>query len=99
MPAHNGVRTASYPCRGSQIPWSQMISMNISPPRLIPERRVDTLPAVNARIRNSDSRNIGSGTRFSINTNSPTSARPLASIKRTKGLLQPIDWPPCGWIP
>ena len=34
IPAHNGVRAKSYPCSGNQMPCSQMMSMNIRPPRL-----------------------------------------------------------------
>ena len=45
-----------------------MISMNISPPRAIDDRNVDSVPKVKARIRNSDSRNIGSAERRSITT-------------------------------
>ena len=33
MPAHSGVCSKLKPCCGSQMPCSQMISMNISPPR------------------------------------------------------------------
>ena len=37
-----------------------MISMNISPPRATAARNVDIVPNVNALIRNSGRRNIGS---------------------------------------
>ena len=43
------------------MPCSQMISMNIRPPRATAERKLESVPNVNARIRNSGSRNIGSG--------------------------------------
>ena len=45
---------------GSQMPCSQMISMNIRPPRAIEARKVESVPALNARIRSSGRRNIGS---------------------------------------
>ena len=50
MPAHSGVEENEYPCSGSQIPWSQMISMNIRPPRLMAARKLAKMPAVKARI-------------------------------------------------
>ena len=90
MPAHRGVRTKLYPCRGSQMPCNQMISMNMSPPRPIDARRVDTLPALKALILNSESRNIGSKTLLSMNANAVNNATPEASIDRTNGLVQPI---------
>ena len=57
-----GVRLKLKPWRGSQIPWSQMISMNMRPPRPTPASREERLPAVKARILNSGKRNIGSAT-------------------------------------
>src|SRR4029078_11295116 len=42
------------------MPWSQMMSMNMSPPRATAERKVESVPNVNARMRKSGSRNIGS---------------------------------------
>src|ERR1700683_134188 len=62
MPAHSGVWLKLYPCSGSQMPCSQMMSMNCTPPRPSAMSRLATLPAANARMRNSDSRNSGSGT-------------------------------------
>ena len=59
MPAHSGVEVNEYPCRGSQMPCSQMMSMNISPPRARADRKLDSVPKVNARIRSSSRRNIG----------------------------------------
>ena len=53
------------------------------------------LPAVKARIRNSASRNMGSGTRVSMmpkptrRTTPPTDQTPM-----TSGLVQPMAWPP-----
>ena len=44
MPAHSGVAQKLYPCSGSQIPCSQMISMNINPPRLSEARKLAMLP-------------------------------------------------------
>jgi len=66
IPAHSGVEEMLWPCSGSQIPCSQMISMNISPPLASAASSVATLPAVNARIPNSCRRNIGALTRYSI---------------------------------
>ena len=41
------------------MPCSQMMSMNIRPPRLNAARKLANSPAVNARILNSCRRNIG----------------------------------------
>ncbi len=76
------------------MPWSQMISMNIRPPRPMAARRLDRLPAVNARIRKSWSRNIGSGDRTSIRQNTTSSATPSDRAPRTVGLSQPMVRPP-----
>ena len=70
------------PCWGSQMPCSQMISMNISPPRATAERNVESVPNVNARMRNSGSRNIGSATRRSIAANATRHASPGAQQRR-----------------
>ena len=43
------------------MPCSQMMSMNIRPPRLSEARKLATLPALKARMRKSESRNIGLG--------------------------------------
>src|ERR1700730_7593510 len=45
MPAHSGVWLKLYPCSGSQMPCSQMISMNCMPPRPIASIRFAILPA------------------------------------------------------
>ncbi len=76
-----------------------MISMNISPPRATAERNVESVPNVNARIRNSGSLNIGSGTRRSMVANAIrlTAAAPIRPI--TRMLVQPVAWPPAGRIP
>ena len=76
------------------MPCSQMISMNISPPRAIAERNVESVPNVNARMRNSGSRNIGSSTRHSISANATSEATPAPSSASTFGLVQPVAWPP-----
>ena len=52
------------------------------------------LPAVNARIRNRLSRNIGCGTLVSTQTNSPRMAMPPKMAASTHGLVQPVGWPP-----
>ena len=60
MPAHNGVDSKLYPCSGSQMPCSQMISMNCSPPRPIDDISPARLPMPNAVERNSLMSTIGS---------------------------------------
>ena len=72
------------------MPCSQMISMNISPPRAIAERKVDSVPNVNARMRNSGRRNIGSATRPSMITKAIRLATPAHSSAITRGLPQPV---------
>ncbi len=90
MPAHSGVALKLYPCSGSQIPCSQMISMNISPPRPTAARKLDIVPNVKARMRNSGSRNMGLGTLLSTTTNQQRNAAPRTSSESTHGLVQPI---------
>ena len=46
IPAWSGVEAKLQPCAGSQIPCSQMISMNISPPRASAERKLENTPKV-----------------------------------------------------
>src|SRR5665213_1058638 len=88
MPAHSGVSLKLKPCWGSQIPCSQMISMNSSPPRSHAARNVESVPNVNARIRNSDRRNIGSATARSMNANAARQATPAPSSEITSALPQ-----------
>ena len=76
-----------------------MISMNISPPRLSAARKLASTPAVNARILNSCSRNIGSATRVSMTQNATSSAMPTPSSASTAGFVQPIVSCPYGSIP
>ena len=76
------------------MPCSQMISMNISPPRATAERNVESVPNVNARIRNSGRRNIGSSTRHSISAKATSETTPAPSRAITLGLVQPVAWPP-----
>jgi hypothetical protein len=73
--------------------------MNISPPRATADRKVDRVPNVNARMRNSGSLNIGSATRRSIAKNTTSSATPAESRLTTRGLIQPVWWEPYGRIP
>ena len=76
------------------MPCSQMISMNMRPPRPTLDSRDDRLPAVKARILNRDRRNIGSGARRSMSAKAVSSATPPASEPSTNGLVQPIvEWP------
>ena len=92
MPAHSGVEEKLIPRSGSQIPCSQMISMNISPPRDRAESREARLPAAKARILNSGRRNIGAATRRSTATNSASTHRPPIIAPSTQGLVQPMLW-------
>ena len=81
------------------MPCSQMISMNISPPRDTDERNVASAPAVKARILNRPSSNIGCATRSSTNTKATSSATPAAEPPSTNGDRQPIGSPPYGRMP
>ncbi len=94
IPAHSGVTLKAYPCCGSQIPWSQMISMNISPPRLSAARKLASTPLVKARILNSWSRNMGSATLVSMMQKATSRATPSARQPTTNGLVHPIVWWP-----
>src|SRR5437660_2552574 len=99
MPAHSGVDSNEYPCEGSQSPCSQMISMNIRPPLATAARNVDREPNANARMANSEIRNIGLATRVSTARNATRQAAPLASAAITNGLCQPRLPPAYGWMP
>ena len=76
------------------MPCSQMISTNSRPPRPRLDSRLARLPAVNARILNSGSRNIGSATRVSTKQNTASTASPPKIAVSTNGLVQPIVCPP-----
>ena len=76
-----------------------MISMNIRPPRASEDRKVDSVPNVNARMRNSGRRNIGSCERCSTNTNAIREMNPAASRASTRGLPQPTGCPSAGRMP
>ena len=56
--------------------------------------RVEMLPAVKARIRKRDSRNIGSGERVSMTQKAASSMTPPDSSPITEGLVHPMVWPP-----
>ncbi len=71
-----------------------MISMNMSPPRPSDERKLEMLPAVNARILKSWSRNIGSSDRISMKQNAVSRTTPSATEMSTVGLSHPIVCPP-----
>ena len=81
------------------MPCNQMTSMNISPPRPTDARKLEMLPALKARIRKSERRNIGSGERRSTWVKMNSMATPPTSDDSTKGLSQPMVRPPYGWIP
>ena len=72
------------------MPWNQIISMNIRPPRPIEPRNWARLPKANARMRNRESRNIGSFTFISTKMKPTRHARPPAIIPSTKGFPQPL---------
>ena len=72
--------------------------MNWSPPRARDDRNPAMLPAVNIRIRNSSSRNIGSDTRPSTMANRTSNSAPPAISAITDGLPQPMLELPYGWI-
>ncbi len=76
------------------MPCSQMISMNISPPRPSAPRKLAKTPAEKARILKSWSRNMGSSVCTSMKQNRIRKATPAASSPRTLGLVQPMDEPP-----
>ena len=76
------------------MPCSQMISMNIRPPRPSADRNVESVPKVKALMRKSGRRNIGKRTRVSITANASSSTIPPPSAPSTNGLVQPIVWPP-----
>ena len=99
MPAHRGVSEKLYPCSGSQIPWSQMINMNIRPPRLSEARKLATLPAEKARIRKRESLNIGSFTLVSTKPKKISTSTPPKISASTFGLVQPMECPPYGRSP
>ena len=94
MPAHSGVWLKLYPCSGSQMPCSQMISMNCMPPRPSASIRLARLPQAKARILNRESRNSGSATLVSTTPKIPSRATPPKIALSTHGLVQPIGWPP-----
>ena len=94
MPAHSGVFSKLYPCSGSQMPCSQMISMNCRPPRPTAITKLARLPIANARIRNIDSLNSGSATRVSTKQNTISRASPPNIRPSTSGLVQPMGCPP-----
>ncbi len=81
------------------MPCSQMISMNIRPPRATADRNVESVPKVKARMRKSGRRNIGSATRRSTSTKATRLTTAPASSASTRGLPQPTGWPPAGRMP
>ena len=94
MPAHNGVWEKLYPCWGSQMPCSQMISMNWIPPRPIADKKPASTEVVNARIRNSVNRIMGLGTLNSIRTNRIRRITPPMTPPSTLGFVHPMVCPP-----
>ncbi len=76
------------------MPCSQMISMNIRPPRLSAARKLANTPALKARILKSWSRNMGSATLVSITQNAAMKASPVPIDASTNGFVHPIEWWP-----
>ena len=76
------------------MPCSQMISMNIRPPRPSAPRKLAKTPAEKARILKSWSRNMGSSVCTSMTQKRIRKATPAASSASTVGLVQPMDEPP-----
>ncbi len=64
------------------------------PPRPMPARNVEIVPAVNARIRNNEIWNIGCSTRVSMMAKAASSPIPARKEKMTVGLVHPMVWPP-----
>ena len=81
------------------MPCSQMIMMNIRPPRPTAARNDDRVPKVKARILNRGSRNIGSTALVSITANAARSTTPAASSPSTGALVQPMLCPSAGSMP
>jgi hypothetical protein len=73
-----------------------MISMNCMPPRPSAPSRPAMFPAVNARILNRPSRNIGASTLVSTQANSTRMAIPPKMAASTLGLVHPVGWTPYG---
>ncbi len=68
--------------------------MNIRPPRLSEAKKLATFPALKARMRNSESRNIGWATLVSMIPKTTRIASPPRISASTTGLVQPMVWPP-----
>ena len=64
--------------------------MNINPPRLSEARKLATLPALKARMRNSESLNIGWDTLVSMTAKTTRIASPPKISVITTGLVQPM---------
>jgi hypothetical protein len=76
-----------------------MISMNCRPPLAIAVSSAARLPAAKALIRNRSRRTMGSATLVSATQKAASSPMPAAMPPSTHGLVQPVAWPPYGWIP
>ena len=81
------------------MPWNQIISMNIRPPRPIDPRNWARLPKANGRMRKRERRNIGSFTRLSMTANAASRTMPLAIMEMTNGLPHPEREVPYGSMP
>ena len=69
------------------------------PPRPSEESSEATLPMAKDRSRNNGRWNIGSLTCTSMTQKAARRATPPARLPTTIGLVQPIVWPPYGWMP
>ena len=58
------------------MPCSQMMSMNMSPPRANDDKKLDRVPKVKARILKSWRRNMGWATRVSMTMKAPRRSAP-----------------------
>ena len=76
------------------MPCSQMMSMNIRPPRPSAPRKLAKTPAVKARILKSWSRNMGSSVCTSMKQNRIRKATPAPISASTTGLVQPMGGRP-----
>ena len=94
MPAHSGVWLYEYPCRGNQMPCSQMMSTNCRPPRATATANAAMLPAVKARIRKRLSWNSGSATLRLDHHERAQQGGAADEEASTTGLVQPRAWWP-----
>ena len=76
------------------MPWSQITSMNCSPPRAMAADRLAALPSANGRMRNRRRLNIGPMTVRSLTRKAISAAMPRANSDTTSGLVHAISLVP-----